>query len=230
MARKPTSISGHGHNSGDLTDDEKAALLHRHLITIRKAQKAADIVKATYDAARTEVNDAFAACKGDLSYNRKQLTELLEALAQSEVAFRLNENARRERFSLAGLPMGGQLDMFATDTVGDREAARADGYRAGLRADDMEVPDNIATMFRGDWEDAWRDGQAENLRKFAIANGVDEAHKAGSNEPELEEDDRDDDEVIDDAAAKLKREGWTKPAEAETAFAEPAAAAELETA
>jgi hypothetical protein len=40
MARK---TDGQGHNSGDpLTDDEKAALLHRHMVTIRMAQKAAE--------------------------------------------------------------------------------------------------------------------------------------------------------------------------------------------
>lgn len=219
MARK---TNGQGHNSGDpLTDDEKAALLHRHMVTIRMAQKAADVIKATYDAARTTVNNHFAAAKGDLGINRKNLTELLDALGLTEVAFRHNENARRERFELAGLPMGGQLDMFATDTVGDREAARADGYRAGLRADDMVVPDNIATMFHGDWQDAWRDGQAENLRKFAIANGVDEARKAKAVTLDpVEEDigDVDPEDALDDAARKLKRTGWAEPQAAEAEF------------
>lgn len=223
MARKPKA-DGIGHNSSTepLTDDEKSALLHRHLVTIRKLQKAADVIKATYDAARTEVNNGFAACKGDLGYSRKNLAELLDALGLTEVAFRHNENARRERFNLAGLPMGSQLDMFATDTVGDREAARADGYRAGLRADDMEVPDNIATMFRGDWEDAWRDGQAENLRKFAIANGVIDARKAKSVELDAVEEDTGDDtdpeDALDDAARKLKRTGWAEPTAAEAEF------------
>lgn len=210
MARNPTSTAGIGHNGVPLTDDEKSALLHRHLVTIRQKQKAAGVIKATYDAALAEVNQGFAACKGDLGFKRKDLVELLDALGMTEVAFRHNENARRERFNLAGLPMGGQLDMFAADTVGDREAARADGFRAGLRADDMEVPDNIATMFRGDWEDAWRDGQAENMRKFAIANGVDEARKAGAavigDEPP--EDDREPDEVIDDEARALRKSGF----------------------
>lgn len=221
MARKPKA-DGIGHNSGDpLTDDEKAALLHRHMVTIRMAQRAANVIKATYDAARTTVNNHFAAAKGDLGINRKNLTELLDALGLTEVAFRHNENLRRERFELAGLPLGGQLDMFATDTVGDREAARADGYRAGLRADDMVVPDNIATMFHGDWQDAWRDGQAENLRKFAIANGVDEARKAKAVTLDpVEEDigDVDPEDALDDAARKLKRTGWAEPQAAETEF------------
>jgi len=210
MARKPKA-GDHGHNSGEpLTDDEKAALLHRHLVTIRQDMKAAGVIKATYDAALAKVNQGFAACKGDLGYKRKDLVELLDALGMTEVAFRHNENARRERFNLAGLPMGGQLDMFATDTVGDREAARADGFRAGLRADDMEVPENIATMFHGDWQDAWRDGQAENLRKFAIANGVDEARKTKADVigDEPPEDDRDPDEVIDDEARALRKSGF----------------------
>jgi len=219
MARK---TDGQGHNSGDpLTDDEKAALLHRHMVTIRMAQKAADVIKATYDAARTTVNNHFAAAKGDLGINRKNLTELLDALGLTEVAFRHNENLRRERFELAGLPMGGQLDMFAADTVGDREAARADGYRAGLRADDMVVPDNIATMFHGDWQDAWRDGQAENLRKFALAHEVTEARKPKTVALDpVEEDigDVDPEDALDDAARKLKRTGWAEPTEAEAEF------------
>jgi ribosome modulation factor len=203
--------AGHGHNSGDLTDEEKSALLHHHLIGIRQAQKAAAMVKATYDAKRDEVNKAFAACKGDLGFKRKDLEELLDALGQTEVAFRNNENARRARFALAGLPMGSQLDLFAADTVGDRDAARADGYRAGVRADDMEVPDHIDPLFRGDWEDGWRDGQAENARKLAIAMGVVEARSKPA-EPEIigdeEPDPEDVEEALDEAARKLKRGGF----------------------
>jgi len=218
MAR--TRTTGPGHNSGDLTDDEKSALLHHHLITIRQRQKAADVIKANYDAARTEVNNGFAACKGELGFNRKQLTELLEALGMTEVAFRNNENARRARFNLAGLPMGSQLDMFAADTVGDREAARADGYKAGLRADDMEVPENISPLFSGDWEDGWREGQAENGRRIGIAQSVIDARATTAGDLTLDEDapEVDEDEAIAAAAKKLKKGGWTEPTAEERAL------------
>lgn len=219
--------AGHGHNSGDLTDEQKSALLHHHLIGIRQAQKQAEVVKATYDARRDEVNKAFAACKGDLGFKRKDLEELLAAMNQTEVAFRNNENARRERFRLAGLPIGAQLDMFATDTVGDRDAARSDGYRAGVRADDMAAPDYIDPLFRGDWEDGWRDGQAENARKFALAMGVIEARSApaevetvGDEEPEPE----DVEEALDEAARKLKRSGFTNRSTETVGDEAPAAA------
>jgi ribosome modulation factor len=213
-----------GHNT-ELTEDEKAALLHHHLIGIRQKQKAAEVVKATYDAARNEVNKGFAACKGDLGYKRKDLEELLDALGMTETAFRNNENARRARFSLAGLPMGSQLDMFATDTVGDREAARADGYKAGLRADDMEAPDNIDPLFRGDWEDGWREGQAENGRRLLLASGVIEAREKTAGDLTLDEpeEEADPEEEIKATARKLKKAGWAEPSAEERAFEDAAA-------
>jgi hypothetical protein len=213
-----------GHNSGEpLTEEQKSALLHHHLIAIRKLGQTARVIKATYDAARNDVSKATAACKGDLGFKRKDLEDLLAALDMTEAEFRMAENARRERYSMAGLPIGEQLDMFAADTVGDRDAARADGYRAGLRADDFTVPERIDPLFHADWQHGWSDGQAENGRRLALAIGIiEERAKPEPSSMSLDDEDQEDaldpDEVIDDAARALKRSGWTKPAAAEAEF------------
>jgi hypothetical protein len=219
---RSTKTADHGHNSGDpLTEEQKSALLHHHLISIRKLDQTARVIKATYDAAKNDVSKAMAACKGDLGYKRKDLEDLLAALDMTEGEFRMAENARRERYALAGLPIGAQLDMFAADTVGDRDAARADGYRAGVRADDPIVPERIDPLFHGDWQDGWTDGQAENGRRLALAIGIIE--ERAKPEPAAmsldDEDEVDPDEEIDDAARALKSKGWTKPAPAEAEFA-----------
>ena len=221
---RSTTTAQRGHNSGDpLTEEQKAALLHHHLIAVRKLEQTARVIKATYDAAKNDVSKAMAACKGDLGYKRKDLEDLLAALDMTEAEFRMAENARRERYALAGLPIGAQLDMFAADTVGDRDAARADGYRAGLRADDFTVPERIDPLFHADWQHGWSDGQAENGRRLALAIGIiEERAKPEPASMSLDDEDQEDaldpDEVIDDAARALKRSGWTKPAAAEAEF------------
>ena len=220
MPRSTTARQGH--NSGDpLTEEQKSALLHYHLIAIRQLGQTARVIKATYDAARNDVSKAMAACKGDLGFKRKDLEDLLAALDMTEAEFRMAENARRERYSMAGLPIGEQLDMFAADTVGDRDAARADGYRAGLRADDFTVPERIDPLFHADWQHGWSDGQAENGRRLALAIGIiEERSKPDPAAMSLDEDEdeADPDEEIDEAARALKSNGWTKPAPAEAEF------------
>jgi hypothetical protein len=221
---RSTTTAQRGHNSGEpLTDEQKSALLHHHLIAVRKLEQTARVIKATYDAAKNDVSKAMAACKGDLGFKRKDLEDLLAALDMTEAEFRMAENARRKRYSMAGLPIGEQLDMFAADTVGDRDAARADGYRAGLRADDFTVPERIDPLFHADWQHGWSDGQAENGRRLALAIGIiEERAKPEPASMSLDDEDQEDaldpDEVIDDAARALKRSGWTKPAAAEAEF------------
>lgn len=227
MARA-TTTAGIGHNQEPLTEEQKSALLHHHLIAIRKLEQTARVIKATYDSAKNDVSKAMAACKGDLGFKRKDLEDLLAALDMTESEFRMAENARRERYSLAGLPIGAQLDMFAADTVGDRDAARADGYRAGLRADDFVVPERIDPLFHADWQHGWSDGQAENGRRLALAIGIIEERAKPAeaavigDEPENE---ADEDEAIDEAARKLKRNGFTKRTPETIGDEVPAAAA-----
>lgn len=218
MARS-RNAPGAGHNSEPLTEQEQAALLQHHLVNIIRDERIAVQKKADYDAARAAVTKGFAACKGDLGFARKDLEEILAKMKMTEGEFRSSENARTHRMSLAGLPVGAQLDMFSGDTVDDAAEAEANGYRAGRRADDPVPPESIATMFHSDWLRGWTKGQDENGQQFALAKGIlDKRAAAGAMTLEEPEDDRDPDEVIDDEARALKRAGWTAPTAAEEAI------------
>jgi len=221
MARKPTA-GDHGHNSGEpLTDDEIAALQHYYADKIRRQDRKAAEAKAAYDLERTEVNSLFALVKGDLKYSRKEFEEVLAAQDKSEAEFRHDEAKRARRFSLHGLPVGAQLEMFSGDTVDDAREAEANGYRAGRRADDPIPPSTLSTMFHQDWMRGWERGQAENLAQFAKAHEIIEARKAKSVALDpVEEDmgDVDPEDALDDAARKLKRTGWAEPTSAESEF------------
>lgn len=208
-----TRTTGPGHNSGDLTDDEKSALQHFHTVKILAAEKVAAVKKAEYDAARNDVTKGLAALKGDLGYSRKEFEENLLLLRMTEAEFRNHENKRTKRLSLSNLPVGVQLDMFAGDTVDDALEAETNGHRAGRRADDPTPPSTVAPMFHTDWMRGWSRGQDENAAQFLVAQTVIDARaKAAGDltideeEPEVEED-----EAIDAAAKKLKKGGWTEP-------------------
>lgn len=220
MARTPKA-DGIGHNSAEpLTDDEIAALQHYYADKIRRQDRKAAEAKAAYDLERTEVNSLFALVKGDLKYSRKEFEEVLAAQDKSEAEFRHDEAKRARRFSLHGLPVGAQLEMFSGDTVDDAREAEANGYRAGRRADDPIPPSTLSTMFHQDWMRGWERGQAENLAQFAKANEIIEARKAKSValDPVEEDigDEVDPEDALDDAARKLKRTGWAEPTAAET--------------
>jgi len=220
MARKPKA-GDHGHNSGEpLTDDELAALQHYYADKIRQQQRKADLAKAAYDLERTEVNGLFALVKGDLKYSRKEFEEVLAAQAKTEAEFRHDEAKRARRFTLHGLPVGTQIDMFSGDAADDAAEADANGYRAGRRADDPIPPTSLSTMFHQDWMRGWERGQGENLEQFAKANEIIAARAAKAVELQPEapaaEDGREPEEVIADAARKLKREGWAEPTAAES--------------
>jgi hypothetical protein len=223
MARKPKA-DGIGHNSGEpLTDDDIRALSQHHALKIIKAERTAANIKGDYDEARGEVKAAFALVKADLGYTRKDFEEILAKMRMGEAEFRISETKRVRRFALAGLPVEGQMDLFAapTDTADERVQTEAEGYRAGRRADDPTVPANIAPILAPDWLKGWHAGQEDNGRDFIRANEIIDARKAKAVALDpVEEDtgDVDPEDALDDAARKLKRTGWAEPTEAEAEF------------
>jgi len=222
MARKPTPGAGHNSATEPLTDDELAALQHHYAHRIRVQQRKADEAKAAYDLERTEVNGIFALVRGDLKYSRKEFEEVLAAQDKTEAEFRHDEAKRARRFTLHGLPVGTQIDMFSGDAADDAAEADANGYRAGRRADDPIPPTSLSTMFHQDWMRGWERGQAENLAQFAKANEIIAARKAASevvetvgDEPATD-DGRDPDEVIDDEARALRKSSFMDRGAAKT--------------
>lgn len=233
MARKPKA-DGIGHNSGEpLSDEDRAALVQFHAVNIFKAEHVAARAKADYDAAKSDLRSHFAKVKGDLGFTRKDFEEVLTAMKMTEAEFRSTENRRNKRFQLAGLPVGKQLDLFAAgDTVDEKVAAEAEGYRAGRRADDPVPPKTVSPILHPDWMAGWHRGQAENSANFRRAAEILEARKAkavglDAVEEDVGDDDIDEEDVLDDAARKLKRTGWANPAPAEDAFGGFAEAGEL---
>lgn len=227
MARS-AKTAGPGHNSAPLSDEDMAALHHYYTIAIRKDEQVAAQKKADYDAARGEVNKQFALVKGHLGYTRKEFEEVLAAAAKTEEEFLAGELARTKRLSLQGLPVGAQLDMFGKDAADDQGRAHADGFRAGVRADDPVLPSHIATMFANDWMRGWTDGQAQNLSLLTRAEGVLEALKPPEDEddvgltddePDGDADDEDEDPeaALDADLKRLEESGWAKPTPAEEA-------------
>lgn len=230
MARQSRAV-GADHNQ-QLTDDERSALLHYYAVKIRTADKVAVLKKADYDTARSVVNGLFSNARGDLGITRKEFEEVLAAQAMTEAEFRHAEAKRSQRFSLAGLPVGTQLDMFgagAADTVDEQAGAEQDGFRAGRRADDPVPPDHIAPILHPDWMAGWHRGQEANAADFLKAQGILDARDASkqadgddaADEPVGDVPEEDEDEVIDKAARRLKQSGFTE----RSAEPEPAEAA-----
>lgn len=226
MARSKKT-PGQGHNSEPLTDDELAALQVHYGLKIRSARHVAAEAKATYDTARGEVNALFKRAGADLKWTRKEFEDLLEKQDMSDAEFKHAEAKRSKRYELGGLPVGAQLDMFAGDTVDDKAEAHANGYRAGLRADDPTPPSNIATFLHPDWLAGWNAGQEFNAMQLAKAETILEARKPATvaleadDEAKTDEDPADP-EVIRRKANELKDSGWTDPAGDEAKFEDAA--------
>lgn len=234
MARKPKA-DGIGHNSGEpLSDEDRAALVQFHAVNIFKAEHVVAQAKASYDAAKGDVRSHFAKVKGDLGITRKDFEEVLTAMKMTENEFRSHENRRARRFADAGLPVGKQLDLFAAgDTVDEKVEAEAEGYRAGRRADDPVPPKTVSPILHTDWMAGWHRGQEENGANFRRAAEILEARKAKDvaldavDEDLGDADEVDEEDQLDEAARKLKRQGWAKPAPAEDTFGGFAEAGEL---
>jgi hypothetical protein len=235
MARSKPAPAGH--NSGGLTDDDIAALTAFHgqkLRTLRmKVEEAALAVKS----ARTAVNGQFKLIAKDLQYTRIEFEDLLAKQDMDEKAFLDAEARRARRYSLGGLPVGAQLDMFATppDTVDDAQLSYLDGKRAGVRGGDRDVPGKIATMFHSDWLRGWDDGQHELILKLGRAEAIIAEREAAPKAGELSADEEDDDTDLDpDTIAKkaraLKKGGFMEPTPEEQSFSDEAAGGTLEVA
>jgi hypothetical protein len=220
--------NGAGHNSGaPLTEEEQAALQQLFASKIRAQRKRALLKKAEYDSEREQVNGLFSQARGELGMTRKELEELLAAEDLDEDAFLAQEAARNRRFSLQGLPMGTQMDMFAKrgDAADEQALAYQNGLRAGKRGDDPEAPKTISGVFVSEWARGWHDGQAHVAETFARGEAVLAARNAKkpvlTEEPPEEEDDGEEltEAAIKAGAKRLKASKFMEPTPAETEFA-----------
>jgi ribosome modulation factor len=222
-----------GHNSdGKLTDEEAAALTTHFALKIIAQQKVVALKQAELDGERNQVNGLFKLVSKDLQITRKDFeANVIAVLGMSEAEYLSAERKRDRLHRLAGVKTGEQIDLIdhvLKDTVDEAQAAFADGYRAGRRADDPSPPTSLSTIFHQDWLKGWHEGQEFNALQLGKAAEILARPKPGEMAPagdgeDGEDEDPADPEVIKRKAAKLKAEGWTEPTGDEASFEQAAA-------
>lgn len=201
-----------GHNSTDEEAANKRALLLTHIADIRRERAALDEIKAEATAQSKELGDRFRLAKVELgkTYSRKFIEQ--EILAPLD---RMRQGGQREfdeerafARETFGFPNGPQGELFAqaTDTERDRERWTADGRLAGQQGLEREAPEGCPSIFVGDWEHAWADGQRDLAQAWETRNRLNAEAKAAEGpaldpEPEEEFD-------AEGAARKLKGKGF----------------------
>lgn len=197
-----------GHNSGDAGDLPEEALFISHLNKIRQQAKKAEAKKAEYDAEKKAVTALFRQAKAD-GFNRKELQVILDDSGASRRDLEREEARRAQLRAWAGLPTGVQGDLFATTPQAaiDELDAEGRGYTAGLRGDDPDLPDGLSPHLSPAFLRGW--GAGQDKLAWALAKAAnrpapsDEDDDEGDGIPETDDD-------LDEAAAKLRAEGWTE--------------------
>jgi hypothetical protein len=163
--------SAKGHNSLSLSGDEREALFLLHLSKCREEDKRlADAMETIKEikAGRTKVRN-LAKQEG---FPLKHIDSILyrEGLSRSDLE--LEAELHRWMDQMAGLPVGGQGDLFAgvPETAKDAMGAEGDGYAAGLRGADPFPPPSIPTNFHTDWMKGWH--AAQEKLAWALAKGA----------------------------------------------------------
>jgi hypothetical protein len=219
MARAKKA-AGVGHNSAELTDDDRSSLYLRHRTDIRILEKKRAELKALMDGVAQQISGKHGLVKSDLGFTRKQTEEVLLLENMTEAEFRASEGKRTARLVIAGLPVGTQLDMFASDTVDDKAEAFANGRRAAYRGEDAVPAEGIHPMFHTDWMGGYQEAQAEFIMKLGRADGLIASRamkpKAGEMVADAEDEgDGDEIDLEDEVAAQmkaLKDSGWAADA------------------
>lgn len=214
--KKPPETEGH-----NLSGDDEQALFIHHLSKLRAQDLKVAAAKAVLDAERAVLNDLFHKAKVD-KFTRKELREILDDSASVRRNLQAGEERRAKLRGWAGLPVGAQGDLFdrLPEEVKDEQAYEGTGYSAGLRGDPGIVPEDISPRFVQAWMRGWNAGQEKLSWGLAAAGRiVDRAPNADATpvemDPEFEEP-----AVIDMAARKLRKSGFTE--RSESSVTEPA--------
>lgn len=215
--KKPPETEGH-----NLSGDDEHALFIHHLSKLRAQDKLVAEAKAKLDAERAVLNDLFHKAKVD-KFTRKELREVLDDSAAVRRDLQAVEERRAKLRGWAGLPVGAQGDLFdrLPEEVKDEQAYEGTGYSAGLRGDPGVVPEDISPRFVQAWMRGWNAGQEKLAWGLAAAGRlVDRASNANATPVQLEPE-PDEQTVIDMAARKLRKAGFTERT-ADTSVTEPA--------
>jgi hypothetical protein len=210
-----------GHNSdGELTVEEREALLHTHLDTVRidDAARAAHMAAGRALAKRRNNNRNTA--KNETNLLLEQLDRILKDEARDDQGL-LQEELDNERWArqARGLPVGAQMDLLSEAPADSSKRWADHGYRAGLRGADCVPPDGCAPDNHQVWIKRWGDGQATIAASLRTVSSLKPpADDEGGGQADDEPDNSDDPEI----PAFLQRlaGGGESPPDPEPEFAE----------
>jgi len=156
--RAAPAEDGIGHNSGELTDEQRQKLHLQHKGKYEKTLKA----KKAADA------DFRNACKlakselGDFAVLQIKLAIAMDS-PEGELKIKARLEAEAQVLRWNGLPIGHQDELFGEDRTPSVEKAFNAGKAAGMAGEHCKPPHDASTPQGQNWISGWNAGQAVNL-------------------------------------------------------------------
>ncbi|MGE0575427.1 MAG: hypothetical protein AB7F22_10475 [Reyranella sp.] len=163
MARKAKNDDGEttdeangvGHNSGDMTEEQRKALTFSHKRLYEKAL-------AAKKAADADLKNAAKRAKAELGDDAVALIKDMIALEGDDGEEKIKAAIDRQRRAAEymGLPLGAQLTMFdEPDRTPAVDRARAEGQRDGMQGKSLVNPYAPELEQHAAYAEGWHDGQ-----------------------------------------------------------------------
>ena len=132
-----TETSLEGHNLGS---DEREDLLLFHLNKLRKANAELEDLMEPVRTQKKHISQLRKNATDD-GYPVKQIDSILKREGQATHELQEEADINFWMDQIAGLPVGGQADLFANTPaeIRDELTYEGEGYAAGLRGDDIQV-------------------------------------------------------------------------------------------
>lgn len=159
-----------GDNAAAMLRAEEAQFLS-FLARIRPKLAEKAIIKTQLDEKAAEITEIFRLAKA-AGFERKELQGILDDLGAKK-ANHPEKEARRVRFRRwVGLPVGESDELKAStpDEVKDAMWWEAEGYRAGIRADEPKPPEGCSPRMDQAWMKGYHNGQTRNAWALSEAN------------------------------------------------------------
>lgn len=207
-ARKASQTRGRG--VIDLPKDDRADLLMFHIAKIKPLMVVHEEKKAIATAAAQAVTAEANAAAADLQVDKSWFLQRVEMSRQNQGD--LLEQLVLDRWANGVQGFPDQIDAFGgseTPTAAkDANYYNAQGYQDGLAGNDSRPPEGMHSMFLGDYQDGWGNGQGALMQRLERAKALKKAQETPQTAaPVVINDDHeelDENEQLDEAAAKLK--------------------------
>lgn len=224
-AKKTEGPAEIGDNSGEADQREALFLSHlgscrTHNHTLAEAMEAVKLIRSARSKARTLAREE--------GFPLAKIDDILKKEGMSQKDLQAEADLFRWMDQMAGMPIGGQADLFKTTPAEIKDALdwEAEGYRAGMRGtpprpQDYEVP----PRFTQDWLKGQQAGVERNAWAMSERGKViDRNPDVGAGGPTPLEPEPDDEEAIAAAARALREGGFLE--QVKEVVAEEAAALE----